>query len=898
MEFKFDAHQEHQIRAVESVVRLFEGQTKLETNLEFQLGSAAGAVANKLDLPESVLLDNVQRVQEDNGIDPVDDELLRLGDDGQSFFNFSIEMETGTGKTYVYLRTALELFRNYGYRKFVIVVPSVAIREGVLKEFAVTRKAFRELFGKLPYRSYVYDSSNLTQLRQFALSDSVEFLVMTLASFNKEDNNVIYQPTDQLTEVERPVELIQAVRPILILDEPQNMESELSIKSLASLRPLLALRYSATHRNPYNLLYRLTPFEAYRQGLVKRIQVASVLKEDDVGQPLIRVDEIRSRGRSVTARLIVHKLMKSGTVKEGAVTVRYGDSLEDKTKLHDYNGFEVDEINPGGGYVRFANNTEVREGESHGADREVLFGEQIRYTIEQHFRHQARVADDGVKVLSLFFIDKVANYAEADGVIRRLFQEHFDELKSLPEYEAWSERSSDEVQAGYFSQKIRREGEVEWVETRSGESKEDRAAYNLIMKDKEKLLQFEEPVSFIFSHSALREGWDNPNVFQICTLNQTSSDMKKRQEVGRGVRLCRNQIGDRVIDDSVNLLTVVANESYRTYVDKLQKEIEDEYGKEGVPPPPPNARNRGKATLQKARVLSPEFKELWDRISHKTRYAVTIDSEALVSDVAARLSAVTVSPPQVAVTKVQLDVDDVQDQFEALQLSGAKTVRDLSGRYPLPNVVDVLENLMEQTSPPMRLTRRTLLEIVKASDRTALAKNPHEFALEAVKAIKSALADHLVHGIVYEKLDEWYEMTQFEAEIESWEEYLVPAPNSIYDYVVADSKTVERPFVEGLEARGDVKVYAKLPSWFKVATPVGTYNPDWAVVMEERDQFGDPTGGELCYLVRETKSATWKTSLRPDERRKIDCGRAHFEKALGVSYEVVSDPSQLACPPE
>ena len=402
------------------------------------------------------------------------------------------------------------------------------------------------------------------------------------------------------------------------------------------------------------------------------------------------------------------------------------------------------------------------------------------------------------------------------------------------------------------------------------------------MQRKEDLLSFDESVSFIFSHSALREGWDNPNVFQICTMREVGSDTERRQQVGRGVRLPVNQEGERVQDERINVLTVVASETYERFVAQLQSEIEAEYGKDGTPPKPPDARTKITLRLRKAHMLKPEFKELWNRIRHKTRYAVTIDSHRLVKDVLSELDGAVIRKPRVSISKAEMIAND-KNTFEALTQSGARTAIDLAGRYPLPNLVEIMENLMENTSPPMRVTRRTLLEIFRRTGNRAVAlDNPHEFATAAVGIVKNKLADQLVEGIRYEKLNEWYEMTLFDSEIETWADYIVPSTEQnsaggthIYDGVPFDSETIEKPFIEALEMRKDVKLYIKLPSWFTVATPIGTYNPDWAIVME------DPDGGDnLLYLVRETKGTLDLNALRPDEKRKILCGRKHFRDTL------------------
>ncbi len=898
MRLLFDPNQDFQLQAIEAVAGLFDGQGRVAPDIVSALDRGFAAVSNRLDLSAEDLLKNLQEVQGEQGIPQENslaciEELIETatGSRDVSFPNFSVEMETGTGKTYVYIRTALELFQRYGMRKFIIVVPSVAIREGVLKTLEITYAHLREIYGNIPYRCSVYDSANLSQVRQFALSESVELMVMTIDSFNKA-SNVIRQSTDRL-QGETPIHLIQATRPVLILDEPQNMESELRVKALSALDPLFALRYSATHRNPYNVVCRLTPFEAYRQGLVKRIEVASVLKEDDENQVFLRLDDIRSEKQTVTAKVAIHKLMKDGTVKETVVTAKPGDSLAAKANRAEYEPFVVDEINPGGGFVRFANDVELKKGDSRGADKEALFEAQIRYTVEEHFRKQARLRDSGLKVLSLFFIDRVDNYAAEGGIIRRLFDKAFSELKQLPRFTEWKDVDPAKVQAAYFAQKRRKGGGVDLIDTVSGRTKEDEAAYDLIMKDKERLLSLEEPVAFIFSHSALREGWDNPNIFQICTLNQTASEVKKRQEVGRGVRLCVDQAGTRVRDERVNVLTVVANQSYEEYVERLQSEIEDEYGKEALPPKPANARKRGTAKLRKEYTLKPEFKELWEKIKHKTRYAVRIDTEGLLGEVMRELNLVTIPSPRVTIRKATVQIREDANAFEAMQTSGAKTVLNLAGRYPLPNLVDLMAHSMEQTSPPVRLTRATLLEVFKRyAHPKAAMENPQAFATAAVRVLKEKLADHLVSGIQYEKISAWYEMTQLEAELESWKDYLVPSKHSVYDQVLTDSE-VEREFVQGLESRADVKLYLKLPGWFTVPTPVGEYNPDWAIVMEEHDEHGEPTGKPLLYLVRETKGEGWPNNARPEERRKVACGEKHFRGALGVDFRVVTKAGEL-----
>ncbi len=899
MEFKFDATQEYQLDAIAAACGLLEGQAYAPSQLVVPKGASFQAVANRLDLDDATLLANLKAVQTAHAVKPdakletIDAEIETVsGGKTARFPNFSVEMETGTGKTYVYLRTAHDLFRKFGLRKFIVVVPSIAVREGVLKTLKITDKHLKELYGNPPYRFSVYDSANLSQVRTFALSDGLEILVMTIDAFARAEN-VIKAPTDRL-QGETPIHLIQAARPVLILDEPQNMESENRVKALAALDPLFALRYSATHRNPYNVIYRLTPFDAYRQGLVKRIEVASVTEDDNANLPFIRVDDITTKKRTVTARVAVHKLMKTGAIKETVLTIGPDDDLEEKTGRADYQGFVVAEINWGASFVRFANNVEVRKGGAVGTEKAAIFEAQIRATIEEHFQRQARLRARGIKVLSLFFIDKVDNFVKDDGLIRKLYIKAFNELKA--KYPDWKDADPMKVQASYFASKTRKSGEVEFQES-TGRSKEDEAAFDLIMRDKERLLSFDEPVSFIFSHSALREGWDNPNVFQICTLREVGSETERRQQVGRGIRLPVDQSGERVREESVNVLTVVASESYQRFAEGLQAEIEREYGPDGTPPPPVSKKKRTQIRLRKNYMLKPEFKTLWDKIKHKTQYAVAVDTAKLIADVLPELDKATIRKPRVAITKVGLRVQKGEDLFEPIVQSGAKTAIDLAGRYPLPNIVAIMENLMENTTPPMRLSRKTLLEIFRRSKiRDAALDNPHEFATVAVGIIKSKLADQLVDGIKYQKIDEWYDQTLFEQDeiIDAWKDYVVPSDEiggvggtHLWDAVPFESDT-EKSFAQDMEKRADVKLYIKLPRWFTVTTPIGEYNPDWAIVMENPDG-----GADKLYLVRETKSTLDLNKLRPDEKRKILCGQSHFRRALGVDYKLVNAAAQL-----
>ncbi len=900
MQFQFDAHQEFQVQAVASVADVFRGLRLDAVGGQFDIlfGSrVALADETRFALDRDRLLENVRAVQRHNGI-PESDALRLLTEtadiDGVrqpvTFPNVSVEMETGTGKTYVYLRTALELYRQYGLRRFVIVVPSVAVREGVVKTFEVTRGHFAQLYDNPDCRHDVYDGRNLSKLSEFVTGGGVRFLIMTVDSFNKEQN-VIRQKRDRNSVV--PLHALQSARPVLILDEPQNLESAKSKQALAALNPLIALRYSATHRDSYNLVYRLTPFEAYRQGLVKRIEVAPVVTADDFNSAYVRLVEMASTSKAVVAKLAVHQRMADGRIKEKAYTFRPGDRLSDRANRSEYETFVVDTIDIAARTVSFTNGVTVKEGVPHGADTAAVFREQVRYTVEQHFRRQEQLRPQGIKVLSLFFIDRVDNYAAAGGVIRRLFDEAFDELKA--KYPAWQRYSADRVQAAYFASKKRKGGGVEFQDSAGGENAEDRAAYALIMRDKEKLLSFAEPTAFLFSHSALKEGWDNPNVFQICTLNQTASEVKKRQEIGRGLRLAVDQSGARRREDGVNVLTVVANESYESFVAGLQGELAAEYGDaEAAKLRVTNARAKSVAVRKSLDQLPVEFHELWEAIRRKTRYRVTVDTPKLVADVVGELDKLTVSPPRVVVTRARLDVQEDGrggQAFVALQMSGAKTLAALDGRFPLPDLVGKIAELLTHVKPPMRLTRKTLLAVVagvKPELQQAAVENPEGFAAVAANALRDKLDEQLVAGIRYEPDGGAYDQELFEPTVETSSQ-MAAAKKSLYDRLAVDSE-VERKFAEKLESADGVKFYVKLPRWFTVPTPLGTYNPDWAFVWQDADEFGD--GGPRLVLVRETKGSANQADLRQDENRKIHCGKRHHD-ALGIDYQVMTAADPL-----
>ncbi len=872
MKIKFDSNQDFQLSAINAIVELFDGQPLAQGAFEWQPDIWGGellnelGVGNSLSLTDEMLLTNVRKVQEQNDIAPVDSLQGR---------NFSIEMETGTGKTYVYLRTIYELNSRYGWKKFVIVVPSVAIREGVLKTIEMTREHFRSVYGNLPIDAWIYDSSQVSKLRQFSTSNQLQVLIINIQAFAR-DTTIMQNFNDRLSG-RKPIEFIQHTAPIVILDEPQNMETANARAAIESLSPLCTLRYSATHRNVYNLLYRLDPVKAYDLRLVKRIEVDAVLDNSEFNKPYIAVKSVRATRTRISAKLEID-LEKNGRVRRVARTIsKQGIDLYDLSGGREiYRGYVVDGIDARDQYIAFANGVTLSVGETHGGRTDEIMHTQIRETVREHFEKELRISsfpeDQRTKVLSLFFIDRVANYVEPDGKFKKWFEQIYTEISGEPRYAKLNAPSQEHVQNGYFAVDRGRAKDT------SGTTKADDEAYNLIMRDKERLLSPEEPLRFIFSHSALREGWDNPNVFQICTLNEATSEMKKRQEIGRGMRLPVRANGERCFDPLINRLTVVANESYRDFARKLQNELQEECGVnfEGRIQ---NKRDRRKAVLKKQRLLDPDFQKLWDKIKQKTRYSVHFVTEDLIASCARELRSMpSIESPIIHVERRELNI---LKRGVVAEARAAREIRSVHYEATMPDIVGYLQKETE-------LTRATIVEILARSGRLAeVALNPQQFLDQTLAIIKQQLHRIMIDGIKYEKIaGAAYEMMLFEIEeLESYATRLIEVQKSIYDVVEFESG-VEEAFARELDTREDIKLFFKLPDWFKVETPLGTYNPDWGVVKLE------PNGQDKLYLVRETKGTTQWTKLMPVQRSKIHCATRHFDE-LGVNYRWVSSAKEV-----
>ncbi|WCO68940.1 DEAD/DEAH box helicase family protein [Iamia majanohamensis] len=974
---KFDAGLGYQRGAIASVVDLFRGLPLADA--PFALPSTAGSQLHLAELGvsnpvpddqeafEASVLSNLRAVQASNGLD----ESAAL--DGM---HFSVEMETGTGKTYVYLRTIMELHRTHGFTKFVIVVPSIAIREGVMASIGGLRDHLTDLYLE-PFDVALYDSKHLGRVRQFATSTSIQILVMNIQAFQRDVEeegseakaNVINRAQDRLSG-RRPVEFVQATHPVVIIDEPQKMESEKSAAAIDRLQPLCTLRYSATHKKPYNRAYRLGPIEAYDLNLVKRIEVASVVADDNPNAAFARllgVDAANQRARLALNVGIGGKVtQRKKWVKVGADLSHLSGGRQEYAE-----GWRVADISfrPGAEAVDFANGQEVTLDVAVGAFDTDVRRAQVVETVRQHLDKEKALAAQGVKVLSLFFVDKVADYRAIDengsrtlGPVGEWFEEAYAEHAARPRYASLGLPPVENVHDGYFS--VDKKGATK--DTR-GESALDVDTYDLIMRDKERLLSPDEPLRFIFSHSALREGWDNPNVFQICTLSGARSTDRKRQEIGRGLRLPVGPDGGRIHDPRTNRLTVVANEAYEEFARTLQTEYEEDTGirfgvversafrRLALPSGDPlvphaeigsetsaelwehlrtagyladdgtvtpafrpqdddfrldvpdhlaairsditdaisrhvftnrvkDARARKRIGFRKQVTLDPDFKELWDKISQRTRYRVSLSSadlvEAAAQDIADAIERTPIGPPKVRVKTVEvghshagLSTDTIIDQ------------RSYETAAPL-----VLPDLLADLQNATDLTRPTLVAILRRSGRLGdFPVNPQDFTTLVTSRINAALHSQMVDGLTYEPVaGHRWDMLRLEQEageeLERYASNLYEVQNQAktpFDHVELDSDG-ERRFAKALDDNSRVKLFVKLPRWFTVDTPIGAYNPDWAIVLD------DSGGHATVHLVRETKSTADPSKRRPDENTKVECARRHFE-AIGVDYDVETD---------
>ena len=1013
MKLKFKT-QAYQTAAVKAVVDCFAGQpmTGLDARrytydtgaLHYgtaDLFSTDGFRNADIQLNEPELLRNIHKVQESQRL-PLSDKVSRTK---VAPINLDIEMETGTGKTYCYIKTIFELNQKYGWSKFIIVVPSIAIREGVAKSLDITAEHFLESYQKKA-RFFIYNSKQLHHLESFSSDAGINVMVINVQAFNAtgKDNLRIYEELDDF-QSRRPIDVISANRPILILDEPQKMEGTKTLESLANFKPLFVLRYSATHKTEHNKIHRLDALDAYNQKLVKKIAVRGISVgglSGTAGYLYLHSPILISPSKPPEARLEFEQKLANGSIKRITRKVGKGDNLfELSNELEQYRDrFVVDDINANTDTLSFLNGIEIGVGEVIGdVTEEVLRRIQIRESIKAHFDKEEALYSKGIKVLTLFFIDEVAKYRDYDaadekGEYARIFEEEYNqylnevqELHDTPYQRYLKGIDTTRTHNGYFS--IDKKGrQIDSTFKTRGENagmSDDTDAYDLILKDKERLLSFDEPTRFIFSHSALREGWDNPNVFVICTLKHSDNTISRRQEVGRGLRLAVNQQGERMDNPNtvhdINVLTVVASESYKDFVAGLQKDISESLSarrrvitletlkgikwpaSEGAKPGPDGkfptpdgqdivsetmlkqilrylqkhdyldidnhfspayleARNSGtlaplpdelapyatdvfalidhkpKTNPLNANFHKQEFKALWDRINRKAVYTVAFDDDELVEKAVKSLNdrdtGLRVEPLQVRVIRGEQATNLTADNMQRGQGFVLKESVEYPDGYQTHMPSQVRYDLVGKLAEGTQLTRRTVARILMGLNPAVFSQfktNPEAFISQAIKLINEQKATMIVEHLSYDPIEERFDIDIFTADQtrRDFTDAVHTPKHHIYEYVLPDSGSKpERDFAEALEASSEVVVYAKLPRGFLIPTPVGDYNPDWAIAFKEGLV-------KHIYFVAETKGSLSSMELRGIEQTKIKCARKFFNEMNqrfapeNVKYDVVTD---------
>ena len=1002
-------HQSFQREAARAIVDAFLGQP-LQDAFAYRMDVGKGGLAleaqgfrnQELQLSDAQLTENIRTIQIRQDLQPID----HVRRDAHDTLALSVEMETGTGKTYTYIKTMYELNKHYGWTKFIIVVPSVAIREGVIKSLETMADHFAEEYGER-MQHFVYDSARLTAIDQFASDSKLYVMVINTQAFNA-TGATARRIGMQLEEFgwRRPIDVIGETRPILIIDAPQSVlgadKKNKTRQGLQQFNPLFTLLYSATHRRDdiYNQVYRLDAIDAFNKHLVKKIEVMGVEQVGTTGtNGYLHLEAIvlsKKKGEAPRARISFDATSRVGLRTATRLVDEGFDLYAESGELEAYrDGFTIERIDGVKGCIRLSSGQEVYEGQAIGAvSEEAIRRIQIRATIQKHFEREKQLFHQDIKVLSLFFIDAVDKYRvyeaggeEQKGRWAEIFEEEYvsvlNEVQDLFLENKYKQYLSgirpEETHAGYFSQD--KKGKLIDSKIARGETTaNDSDAYQLIMRDKERLLSFAEPVRFIFSHSALKEGWDNPNVFQICTLKQSDSEVKKRQEVGRGMRLCVNQKGERqdsdLLGDAVyetNVLTVIASESYKDFSEALQKELAESItsrpilvtealfswktittssGEQLTLMPaqaatimeeliaagyvkkqkltekyytekaagtlqledwqealeaittvldkvfdstslrPENARGKETARFQEDRFAKKEFQALWQQINRKTYYEVDFETEDLIAKAVAGLNeSLHVKPIHIAITSGKLEHIHSKGVLEAGQAMQVGTTRHIKLKEAVASGVryDLLGELVQRTGLK-RSTIATILQRIKPETFGMYRTNPEEFIIRAGKIIDGRKSSAVIEHIAYHKMDQ-----QYEADIFSAQELrgrigidAIRSDKSLYDLVVVDSQGVEKRFAEELEQQEMVEVYTKLPRGFYISTPMGRYNPDWAIAFREGSV-------KHIYFVAETKGSEDVTQLREVEQKKIECARRHFASISDstVKFDVVSSYSSL-----
>ena len=903
MKLKFDSSLDYQKEAISAVCDVFQGQMTKQTLFsvvpvdlqqslcyvgEAEQKALKQGIGNCLQINRKDILSNIRAVQRRHDL-PLSE---TLGKD----INLDVEMETGTGKTYVYLRTIFELNKSYGFTKFIIVVPSIAIKEGVQKNLEITQEHFHALYDNVNYDAFIYEGKHVDKIHDFAISSTIQIMVITISAFQKDDN-IINNYNDRKFGEWRPIDLVRETNPIVIIDEPQTtISTDAQVEAVRSLNPMCTIRYSATPNRVENKIYKLDAVASFEKKLVKGIEVDSFVVKDAHNEAYLRLISVNNKKMPITARIEMDVKNRKGEIRRKTVTIKQGDDIYEKSGGRDvYEGYIVQDIccAVGNESVDFTSKSDIlRIGQPLGTiHADEMKRQQIRATIEEHLNKELELNPKGIKVLSLFFIDRVANYRTYDaagnpqkGKYAQWFEEVYCDIIRRPKYHdlfhsLYNEEDTAEfVHDGYFSaDKGTKRVPGHWKDT-SGATVADDTTYSLIMKDKERLLSFSCNVRFIFSHSALREGWDNPNVFQICTLNETNSTVKKRQEIGRGLRLCVNQQGERQFDPSVNILTVLANESYDTFASALQREYEED-GIHFKELPIYNKRERSTAKLNKRVFLSDGFKALWEQIKWKTWYHVKFSKDKLLDACRRRMMTELVVPSEKIIhmkTELHIGAEGIN----------TRVVSDRKVDYhahdnALPDIISYLQN-------ETNLTRRTIVEFLTGMRKQEsgtwepfdaygnrlqdFRKNPQAFMEKSAAILRSEMQSLIVDGISYHKIGdtEYYCQELFKTEeLKGYlESNMIESKKSVYNHIVYDSAN-ERDFAIQFEQNRDVLLYVKLPAWFKIPTPLGSYNPDWAVLIKQNSE-------KKFYFVLETKGNIDWGALRPTENKKIECGKKHF----------------------
>ncbi|MGO2114114.1 MAG: DEAD/DEAH box helicase family protein [Corynebacterium casei] len=916
MKFRFD-DQPHQSAAVSAVVDLFEGA--IVPPRDALAGQAPGAEGHAgFTLERNFLADNLKTITTRESVDPQSElELLAetdLQEVDREFPNFSVEMETGTGKTYVYISTALRLAELYGLRKFVILVHSIAIRAGVVKTFEQTEEHFRLKYPGVPYKWGVLGESSA--LNDFTEpSGTVQFLVASVQALDKPEKNTLYASAEQPQlwgDSLSGVEQIAKARPIVLIDEPQNMATPLRRQAIATLNPFVALRYSATHKEPFNLVHRLGPKQAAEAGLVKRVSVKGIVAGAD-GKPYVRLDKVRSVRKRLMAEVVIDK---SGG-KRGPVVLQSGSDLfEESGELPQYRGLVVDSIERKPDRINFESGIVLQVGTETGVDAEAVWRDQIRHTIRAHLARQEQIDsfNRGVKVLSLFFVERVADYAGEEAVLPAMFDELYREEWLRAGHSESDMPDPVELRVAYFPST--KTGILKDTSGRAQDADAETRAYQEIIANKELILDRTNPHAFIFSHSALKEGWDNPNVFQVGFLRHTRSDLERRQQIGRGLRIPVDQTGTRVMDPAINRLTLIVDESFSEFRGGLNSEyVASGSGSDGGPEPD-NADNEVKIRRRATLFESPEFAQMWKRIRYKARYRVTVDPKALQVVVANSEHLADLEFIERRANIVQSadlvyndDGQVVTSDSHVAESSGERIV--VVGQR-MPDVVQLIEDQLQYGKFPLQLTRPTIVgivrEILNHPDRDYarhVLDDPDRWARIVANAIRVEAIEQMVSGINYEPIEEseWWDAEVVFLEVESKNppqsmpgnpdpsNGIEPAPEggaNLFDHVDYDSH-VERAFAAQLENNNEhVKLFTKLPRRFRVRTPVGEYSPDWAIVYDEN-------GTQRLYLVRETKATRNLDDLEWDEAMKIRFAERHFEASPAgpVDYEHTTDSDGL-----